>query len=170
MRPNLPLGRLNSITLAGVSTKKRLVPTKLKKLAETRARLSGLLDVRGPLNQAYLDEVSVLNEKLRVATSVFEKSDQQLTHLKADLAKVDEAIAAIAPTVKPASIKPIRAWSGQYGRRGALRDFLLEALTVRYPEFLSTPDLANLTITAFSLTFESKREPRAWYDNSLETH
>ena len=161
------LALLVSLTLHGVSTKKRLVPTKLKQLAEKRARVSGELEAERPVNQSYLGDVTALKEKLRVATAIFDKSNARFTRLQDQLAKIDADIIAIAPSVNPAAIPTIRAWSGRYGKRGALRDFLMDTLTQRYPDFVDTTELSKLVIARFTMTFESPRDRMKWYDSSF---
>lgn len=111
-----------------MSTRKKNTPTGLKKLAEASARVAGELESYRSIQQAHLETVSVLKERLRAALEDFDQSSQKFTKLTADLVKIDKAIVAIAPIVNPASIQPINASLGRYGRRGGLRDFVFKAL------------------------------------------
>ena len=61
----------------------------------------------------------------------------------------------------------IHGWHGNYGKRGQLREYILETVKSRAPEFVTTTEMALLVIMEFSLVFTSDESYRTWYNDSL---
>lgn len=84
-----------------------------------------------------------------------------------ELAALDQVVVLYDEGIKPELIVPINAWQGNYGKRGALREFLLETLERRAPDYVSTKELEILTISKFSLVFELRALQAVWYRDSF---
>lgn len=77
------------------------VPTKLKQLAESRARVAGELIKCNRLLDPLAEQVSSLKRQLIPAEERLEQLEKQMANAAVKLASIDEAILKIAPTVNP---------------------------------------------------------------------
>ena len=115
----------------------------LKWLAEKRARLAH--DVA---------------QTERIAAEV----TRRLENLRLDLAGVDRSIQVYDPAINPESIAPIQAHV-RHGKRGSLRQTMIEALQNNSPAWSSTDTIELLVVASLGLTFELAAERKRWYDN-----
>jgi hypothetical protein len=125
------------------------VPSYLKGLAETRARVAA--DV-------------IRYTRIR---------DEVITYLavaEAELAACDRLIKKFDLRLDPTSIKPIKAWQGRYGQRGALKDATEAYLKTNAPTAITTTEICWELQTKFQLDFEHPMERKRWINNSLKTH
>lgn len=143
------------------------IPTKLKQLAERKARLSGELNTCNIMAQPLTHEITKLKARLETAQVLLAASVAKKDRLLIELAEIDLEIINFNPNVNPASIESIKAWKGKYGKRGGLKAFVYQALKSRSPSFVSTSDLSKMAIIEFSLVFESAKIRKNWYDDSL---
>lgn len=120
-------------------------PTALKWLAEKRGRLAHDLTQTRKIAEGLA---------ARVAT------------LETDLAAVDRAISLFDARIDPERIEPVNAHS-RYGRRGALKTAVLEALKAHAPEWVATENIEALVCLELGLVFETPAVRKRWYDNSL---
>ena len=142
------------------------IPTKLKQLAERRARLIGELNA-SVMTEKYSDQIAILKLQLKNMEELFLASAAKKERLLNELAAIDKQFLDAYPTVNTGSIEPIVAWKGRYGKRGALNKFVLETLKSYAPAFVPTTKLAELAMIEFSLVFENSAARRHWYDNSF---
>ena len=84
-----------------------------------------------------------------------------------ELACPEGSVVIFDDTLDPKEIGTINGWAGRYGKRGALREFLLQILESRAPEYVSTSELALLAMAEFSLVFEHWKLRKRWYQHSL---
>lgn len=91
----------------------RKTPSKLKQMAERRARIAGDFAHCKESNDALIEEVSQLHQRLSLVTSSLISSTEKLDRLTKELAALDESIMAFNPNVNPQSIDPIKAWKGK---------------------------------------------------------
>ncbi|NKE67622.1 hypothetical protein RAMLITH_17505 [Ramlibacter sp. RBP-2] len=75
-----------------------------------------------------------------------------------ELAALDVVLAASYPAVNPAAGGVVRATTGKYGHRGALREFLLSQLRRVAPKSVGTGALARLALAEFNLRPLTERE------------
>ena len=87
--------------------------------------------------------------------------------LAKELSALNQVVVIYDETIKPELIQPINGWQGNYGTRGALRGFLVATLKNRWPEFISTLELEVLTVSHFSLVFETRDLRNHWYKGSF---
>lgn len=131
-----------------METNVKKTPSALKWLAERRARLS-----------------SNLNQVDRVLSHL----QGQRSRLEDDLAALDRSMRLYDERIDPTSIEPVAAHLQGYGKRGALKEAILEAFELHSPDWLSTPDLALLIIAKFNLDFPTPIERKQWYRASLRS-
>lgn len=143
------------------------VPSKLKRLAEERARAAGELEVHLIAHKAVERSYLKLQAKFQIAQNRFAESEKQRALLEVQVASLDEQIKAVAPGVNPICIDPIRANKGKYSAHGSLRAFLLKTLQDRTPAYVPTPELSQLAIEAFGLTFTHSELRRLWGGRSM---
>lgn len=143
------------------------VPTKLKQLAERRARIAGEFDACKKNNGELQAEVAELTRRLRIAESCVEPAIKNLARLTKAMATIDASIVMLNNDVNPGAIQPIYAWKGKYGKRGSLRKYICFELENRYPSYFQTSELAELAIAEFSLTFTSQKERSRFQNKSI---
>ena len=122
------------------------VPSYLKGLAETRARVAA--------------EVGQL-------TAVRDDAVAKLAKLQAELDACDLLIRKFDGRLNPVQIAPVRAWKWRYGKRGAMRAALIEHLKERAPSVVTTFELALAEQTQFDLEFATPADRLRWQTNSL---
>ena len=144
------------------------IPTELKQLAERRARVVGALSASVPSEQ-YADQIEILKLQLKNMEAMFLASSKKKERLLEELAHIDKQFLDAYPTVNTGSIEPIAAWKGKYGKRGALRKFVLETLKSYAPAFIPTTKLSELATIEFSLVFENSAARKKWNDNSFRS-
>tara|TARA_R110001583_G_scaffold165276_2_gene317815 strand:+ start:19680 stop:20273 length:594 start_codon:yes stop_codon:yes gene_type:complete len=124
----------------------RKVPSYLKGLAETRARVSA--------------EVARLERLQADINAQLEKARTELTSCDTLIRRFDERL-------NPSLIQPVRAWKGRYGKRGALKEAVLGYLQKAAPEAVSTQELVLFLHQHFALDFIHPDEAKAWRANTL---
>lgn len=142
------------------------IPTKLKQLAERRARVVGELNAVAPLEQI-VDQIAILKSQLENMESLFSATTNKKERLLLEMAAIDKKFFESYPTVNTGSIAPIAAWKGKYGKRGSLKNFVYETLKSCSPASIPTNELGKLAIIEFSLVFDNSVARRTWYDNSF---
>ena len=123
-------------------------PSALKWLAEKRARVA-----------------NELTQTQAVAKELTEK----VKELEQDLAALDRSLRVYDQRIDPSSIEPVNGWQGNYGKRGALRMFILDALERRYPEWLSSDIISSLVIAHFGLSFAVPAVRKHWYSGTFRS-
>ena len=139
----------------------------LKGLAETRARAAGSLQRLRQLR-------SEVQRKLKVAKADVERYQKMeielarnLEEARADLKSCDWLIRKFDSRLDPSEIAPIAAWKGRYGKRGALKEAVSRILEDHAPVALAIPDLSNVIILEFQLTFATDKAMKAWAHNTI---
>src|SRR5450830_1876544 len=128
-------------------------PSALKWLAEKRARISGeLLSAEQVLARLTADKDLVL-EELAMAQRLLDAAQCRCSRLKTEVVAMDQVVQLYDAGIQPDQIQPINAWQGNYGKRGALRKFLIETFKSESPAYLTSKELEILAITHFSLIF-----------------
>ena len=121
-------------------------PSALKWLAEERAALAGEL-VR-------LDRLLAELEARRC------KVQQQLSFMDGAIRQFDEDLT-------PEAIRPVNAWKGKYGKRGALKALVIELLGLAGSAGLDTNTLTRAVIAEFGLPFVCSTEISRFQSNSI---
>jgi len=122
------------------------VPSYLKGLAETRARVDAECS---RLEQLHAD------------------IGQRLAEAQAERDACDRLIKKYDGRLDPTTIAPIKAWQGRYGKRGGLRQAVLEVVTMSFPSEVSTSEIAWAIQLRFNLGFETPKERKRWVHSSL---
>lgn len=81
---------------------------------------------------------------------------------------MDQVVRLYDAGIQPDKIEPIKAWKGNYGKRGALRQFLMETFRSRAPEYITSKELGILVVQQFSLTFSHESLYGDWFRGSLK--
>lgn len=124
----------------------RKTPSYLKGLAETRARVAA--DVLR--YQQVLDEVTA-----------------SLAKAQAELEACDTLIKKFDDRLDPALIEPVLHWKGRYGKRGALREAILDLLRDQAPAAVPTPEICWAMQLKFKIGFSHWKERDNWRRNSV---
>ena len=124
----------------------RKTPSYLKGLAETRGRLAG--DVQR--YQQVLAEVTA-----------------SLVKAQAEMAACDTLIRKFDDRLDPGLVQPIHAWQGRYGKRGALREAIIELLLEQAQATVSTTEIGWQMQLKFGITFCHPKEREQWINNSI---
>jgi len=151
------------------NTKKRQIPTKLKQLAEIRARAAGELEVCLIAHKAVASSLKRQQARLKLTEEEFNESEKQRTLLTDRISVIDTQIKEFAPNVNPENIAPIRATKGKYSAYGTLRAFILITLKVHAPKYIPSSELSQIAINAFNLKFASVALCKRWRDTSMIT-
>ena len=143
------------------------VPSALKWLAEKRARLAGeLLSCEQTIDHLE-SSIPELRNRLAFSEQALINAGKRKQRLVKELTAFDQVVQVYDAGITPADIEPINAWQGRYGKRGALREFLIETLQSRAPAYVLTNELELLTIVNFSLAFDHPADRKKWYDGSF---
>lgn len=131
-----------------MSPKKKMKPTPsaLKWLAEKRARVAFDLQFNLTLLNELQTKVGALQE---------------------DLAAIDRSIALYDERIDPSTIEPVNGWRGTYGKRGALREAIMEFIANNAPNWVSTNAIETHVRVKFGLTFETPVVRKHWYNGSF---
>jgi hypothetical protein len=146
-----------------MATDMRKTPSYLKGLAETRARADGeVLRL-----QRLLDDLAPAVAEARRMLSLQEDilAEHAVATTKRDAC--DTLIRGFDSRLDPAQIAPIRAFKGKYGKRGALRETLVEILRDASPAEVSTTEVLLRVIAYLKLAFATPAEKQRWSCNSL---
>lgn len=118
----------------------------LKGLAETRARADG--------------DVLRLERLLAEITA-------DLSRAKSDRDACDRLIRRFDPALNPEAIEPIQAQKGLYGKHGALRATVVDAVRSAAPEAITTWEVGHYVAMALSLVFVSRKDRGRWLNDAL---
>jgi hypothetical protein len=147
--------------------KMKKTPSALKWLAEKRARVAGELQSCEQTMALLEEDIQELRKRLTFIEVALANASVRRARLTAELGSMDRVVQMYDESIDPAAIAPINGWQGNYGKRGALRKFLIETLRSRASEFISTSELELLTVIQFSLVFEHLSLRRHWYNGSF---
>ena len=143
------------------------VPSALKWLAEKRARIAGAALSAEQLTTCLTEDLADLRQRTATTEALLKSAIRRKEELAKELSALDQVVVIYDETLKPELIQPINGWQGHYGTRGALRGFLVATLKERWPEFVSTLELEVLTVSHFSLVFETRQLRSHWYRGSF---
>lgn len=121
-------------------------PAPLKWLAEKRGRLANDVLQTG-----------------RMAQELVERHQK----LQAQLAAVDETMRLYDASLDPHKVAPVAHWKGRHGKRGQLRQALLDLLGQHSPDWVAADNVERFLISRFGLSFASATQRAAWRANSL---
>ena len=146
-----------------MATDMRKTPSYLKGLAENRARISGEISRL----QQLLDEIDPHLAKAQRLQAIHAATVARLVAAQAERDACDLLIRKFDGRLNPEEIAPIRAFKGRYGKRGQLRDTVIELLRHAAPAEVSTLDLRVLVIAELQLDFPTAEALAKWSSNSL---
>lgn len=147
--------------------KMKKVPSALKWLAEQRARTAGELRSANVACQSLLDDVHEVQQELAAMEKLLLIAQERRDLVTERLTALDKVVTIYDADIDPALIAPINGWQGAYGKRGALRAFLVETLKAKSPAYIATKELEKLTIAVFGLVFEHNDIQQHWYRGSF---
>lgn len=119
----------------------------MKGLVETRARVDA--------------ECIRLSSRIADLTARLDKSQVERD-------SCDRLITKLNNRIRVSHIEPINAWQGRYGRRGALRQAVLDVIKESYPDSLSTAEIASLLQATFNLDFVTCADRNEWCRHSVK--
>lgn len=121
-------------------------PSALKWMAEERAALAG--------------------EVLRLDGLIVELEARR-TRVQSLVASLDDSIRQFDRRLDPNTIRPVRAWKGKYGKRGAFKALVIDLLRLAGDAGIDTPALAKTVVAEFELPITSSAELTRFQANSL---
>lgn len=142
-------------------------PSALKWLAEKRARMAGELQCAEQVSHYLEADADELRSELGMLERLIAAAQQKQDRLRNEVAALDQVVVLYDAGIKPSLIAPVNAWQGNYGKRGALREFLVDTLRARSADYVATKELEVLTITHFSLVFEHRALQARWCHDSF---
>jgi hypothetical protein len=142
-------------------------PSALKWLAEKRARIAGQLASCLQVVELIESDMATLSQEVANVQALLVEAERRRARLTEELTAIDRTVTLYDEKIVPESIGTINAWQGNYGKRGALKNFLCDTLKGRAPEFIQTSELALMVVMEFSLVFEHKDLRNAWYSGSF---
>jgi hypothetical protein len=128
------------------STNMQKVPSYLKGLAETRARVDAECS---RLEQLHAD------------------IGQRLAEAQAERDACDRLIKKYDGRLDPTTIAPIKARQGRYGKRGGLKQAVLEVVAMNFPVDVTTSEIAWAIQLRFDIGFETPDERQHWLHHSV---
>jgi hypothetical protein len=120
---------------------RKKVRSYLKGLAENRARAAG--------------------DVIRFEGMVAEVT-QRLAEARLDLESCDRLIKKYDPRLQPECIVPIRVWPHHKGKRGGLREKLLEIIEREAPEEVTLTEICYAIEISWELTFLTPEDRLSW--------
>ena len=127
-------------------TRFRPTPPALKWMAEKRARTA---------------------HDLLVTTQLLEELTGRSKSLQEDLSALDKVIQMYDPNVTPSDIAPINGWQGSYGKRGALRVYILDVIKNAAPNWIATDHIRLLVQGHFGIAFATPDQYARWRRGSF---
>lgn len=124
----------------------RKTPSYLKGLAETRARAAGDVERFSEIRDDVMKRLAAAQSVLASCDRLIEKYDTRLD---------------------PNLIKPIHAWQGRYGKRGALRTYIHRVIQEAWPEEITTAEVAWSVQIEFQIHFDTWQQKKHWKDKSV---
>jgi hypothetical protein len=124
------------------------LPTKLKGLVETRARLGG--------------EVARLEDLLAETTDKLKKARKSLSN-------TDATILHYNALLDPSTIRPVRGQKGRYGKHGSLKATIAIVLAEGKGAAFTYSEIADPIIEKLGLKFASPELKTDWKYNSLRS-
>lgn len=91
----------------------------------------------------------------------------ELANLQTQLEALDSTLALAYSSVRPDSAGAIQC-HGRYGKRGALKAFIVATVQNATPASITTLEIAYSVVGAFGLSFATKVEFQAFTNNSIK--
>lgn len=148
--------------------KHKKVSTKIKQLAEKRARVWGRLLPLDGIETELSKKVEQLSLDLKVALHGLESCRAQKQSLTVELQQCDEALASLDPKIDPSKIEPIQGSKGRYGSHGSLKNAVFNLLEEASPQYLTSTQIADAIIWNLNLVFESDESQYLWKRRSIK--
>jgi hypothetical protein len=143
-------------------------PSALKWLAEKRARIAGaLLSAKQVQTRLTLDKDRIL-EELALTERLLVAAQARCSRIQSEVAALDQVVQLYDSAIQPDKIEPIKAWQGNYGRRGAFRQFVMETFKNQSQDYITSKELEVLAIAHFSLVFEHDTLRQRWFRGSFK--
>jgi len=88
----------------------------------------------------------------------------QLDKSRAERDSCDQLITKFNNRIRVSQIEPINAWQGRYGKRGNLKQALLEVIKQAYPDSIPTTEITLHLQAIFGLDFVTTAEVGLKYE------
>jgi hypothetical protein len=129
-------------------------PPDLKWLLNERAALAGAVASVAAAKPALMRRISKVELGLQRLKGLLVDLEAVAADKEATIAALDRTICLVHSDVNPTAAGVVKAWAGRYGRRGALKAFVIKKLQEVAPGALATTELVNLAIPEFGLSVE----------------
>lgn len=148
-------------------TRPRKINSRLKQLAETRARAASTIERLEQSISLAERELLVLVARIeRVSERKFQM-EQGLIHHHNEIRAMDKAILREFPQVNPEKIPPTYGFRSEYGKRGEFINCIRRVLADAGTDGLTLKDIGAQVCEAFSLRHNTHGDFRRWMKNSL---
>lgn len=139
-------------------------PPDLKWMLNERAALAGKAEKILRRIGGLTELVAALESPLALARNTLAGALRARHETLSTLQALDATIALAHGNVRPDAAGTVFAWSGKYGKRGALKAFLVQALQEASPCTLTTVYVITAATQHFGLQFETAAEKLAFRD------
>lgn len=133
------------------STRRSRTPPELKWLLNERAAICGEQDFLRRHIQQLQAKLHKLDSVRAPVARDLQASQERLTATQQLLSALDATMEMAHPEANPQAAGVVNAWAGRYGRRGALRTFILEQVKTAGLDGVSTGELIDRVICQFHL-------------------
>ncbi len=140
-------------------------PPELKWLLSERAALVGQRNRSAERAARLKDQLARLESKTAALRQNLGAAIGMRTELDIRIQAFDTTLALANSRVRPDAAGCVRPWAGRYGERGALIEFLRDALRNAAPEPLSGTQLRLMVLAAFRLDIQTSSELCALKDS-----
>lgn len=133
-------------------------PPDLKWLLNQRAAYLGELSrvqARAIPLQGEIARLEATLAKLKASLGVIENAGKAI---QADIKALDVALDVMHGQVNKEAVKPVVAWAGRYGERGAQKKFIISFLKASYPHPVKTMTIVDALRHRFDLDISTPKE------------
>lgn len=146
----------------------RKVNSRLKKLAESRARAIATIERLNESLGLLLPKIEEAKAALHHLEETKFEVERRITQFHNEIRKTDRTIKEEFPGVEPTEIPSTYGFRSEYGKRGMLRETILDVLRDAGENGLTLRELCIRVSAKFEMVHYTPEEFKRWVDNSIE--
>lgn len=146
----------------------RKVNSRLKQLAETRARASANAERLTFTLNNLLPQIEIAKAALDNLAEQRFNLEHSLNQVHNQIRQTDKSIQEEFPGVEPSQIPSTYGFRSEYGKRGMLKETILDVLREAGERGLTLRELGLRVSKEFNMVHHTPQEFRRWVANSIE--
>ena len=150
-------------------THRKKVNSRLKQLAESRARATATIERLNDSLSLLLPKIEEAKAALHHLEEIRLELEHRLTQFHNEIRATDKTIKHEFPLVQPSEILATYGFRSEYGRRGALRETIKEVIREAGDEGITLKNIGLKVTEKLALVHHTHADFRAWVTNSLES-